>query len=165
MTIKINPYDKTSIENAIKAVENYKKDFTQKLNMFVRRLAEVGVDVAEVVFANAEYDGNNDVVVTMTHSGGRAAVIAYGETVGFIEFGTGINNPEWNDNGMDFTPPAHGTYGKGHGAWPKGWFFNPSDGSPAQRTLGNPPAEAMRGARDEMISRAVQIAREVWRNA
>lgn len=162
MKITINPYDKNSINTAIKQLKQYKKDFLAKEALFVKRLAEIGVSVASTGFALADYDGNNDVQVIMSQSGANAKVIAFGETVGFIEFGTGIRNPEWDNSGMEYTPPQHGTYGKGHGARPKGWYFKPGDGA-VQHTYGNPPAEAMRTARDVMVGRVAQIAREVWR--
>ena len=95
-------------------------------------------------------------------SGNKAVIIAEGETVGFIEFGTGIRNPEWDNSGMDYTPPKHGTYGKKRGARPHGWYFKPGEGA-VQHTYGNPPAEAMRTARDVMIERIARIAREVFR--
>ena len=63
---------------------------------------------------------------------------------------------------MDYTPPKHETYGKGHGKRPKGWYFSPGTGA-VQHTMGNPPAEAMRTARDVMIEKVTQIAREVWK--
>lgn len=164
MKIKINPFDKNSITEAIKQLEQYKKDFLAKEQIFIKRLAEIGVSVASAGFSMADYDGTNDVVVTMEHGGNRAKVIALGETVGFIEFGTGIKFPEWDNSGMEYTPPKHGTYGKGHGARPNGWYFKPngSEGA-AQHTYGNPPAEAMRTARDVMVEKVIQIAREVWR--
>ena len=162
MKIRVNPFDKASIDAAIKQVQEYKKDFLAKEEIFVKRLAEIGVSVASTGFATADYDGENDVQVTMTHSGTTATVIAYGETVGFIEFGTGVKFPEWDNTGMEYTPPKHGTYGKGYGARPKGWFFKQGEGA-AQHTYGNHPAEAMRTARDVMIERVTQIAREVWR--
>lgn len=161
MKITINPLDKNSVAEAIKQVKQYKKDFLAKEKIFVKRLAEIGVSVASAGFATADYDGINDVQVTMTQRGTRAVVTAFGETVGFIEFGTGVKYPEWDNTGMDYTPPKHGTYGKGQGARPKGWFFTQGIGA-AQHTYGNPPAEAMRTARDVMIERVTQIAREVW---
>ena len=162
MKIKINPFDKKSITEALNQLKAYKKDFLAKEELFVKRLAEIGVSVASTGFALADYDGINDVQVVMTQSGSKATVIAYGETVGFIEFGTGIRNPEWDSSGMEYIPPKHGTYGKRHGARPNGWYFKPGEGA-AQHTYGNPPAEAMRTARDVMIERVIQIAREVWR--
>ena len=162
MKIKVNPFDKSSIDSAIKQLQEYKKDFLAKEQIFVKRLAEIGVSVASTGFAVADYDGTNDVTVRLEWNGNKATVIAEGESVGFIEFGTGITNPEWDNSGMDYTPPKHGTYGKGHGARPKGWYFTPGLGT-VQHTMGNLPAEAMRTARDVMIEKVTQIAREVWR--
>lgn len=163
MKITINPFDSKSIAEAIKRLEQYKKDFRTKEELFIRRLAEIGVSVASVGFATADYDGVNDVQVTMTQNGASATVTAFGETVGFIEFGTGVKFPEWDSSEMEYTPPEHGTYGKGQGANPRGWYFKQSDGAKARHTYGNPPAEAMRTARDVMIEKVMQIAREVWK--
>lgn len=162
MIITIDPFDKQSITKAIKQLEQYKKDFLAKEELFVKRLAEIGLSVASTGFALADYDGINDVQVTMTQEGSTAVILAQGETVGFIEFGTGIRNPEWDNTDMEYTPPEHGTYGKGQGARPHGWYFKIADGV-ARHTYGNPPAEAMRTARDVMIEKVTQIAREVWR--
>ncbi len=162
MKIVIDPFKKESINAAIKQIQQYEKEFKAKETEFIRRLKELGVSVATAGFAMADYDGVNDVLIAETQSGNRAAVIAYGETVGFIEFGTGVRYPEWNSSGTDYTPPKHGTYGKGKGANPKGWWFSTSPGS-AQHTYGNPPAEAMLEARNSMVEQVVQIAREVWK--
>lgn len=158
MRIVIDPFDKKSIDKAIKMVNQYKKDFEVKEQEFVRRLAEIGVGVARSGFSLADYDGVNDVSVSMEKTPTGYVVVASGETVGFIEFGTGVKYPEWDNSGMEYTPPAHGTYGKGLGKNPHGWWF-----APGRHTYGNPPAEAMLTARNEMIERVTQIAREVWR--
>ena len=151
MKIIIDPFDKKSISAAIKKLEQYQKDFSIKENEFIRRLKEIGVSVARTGFEMAEYDGTNDVLIAETQNGTRAAVIAYGETVGFIEFGTGVKFPEYDSSSAEFTPPKHGTYGQGKGANPKGWFFKQSEGAAARHTYGNPPAEAMLAARDVMV--------------
>lgn len=162
MRITINPFDVKSINKAIKQLEQYQKDFAAKEELFIKRLAEIGVSVASTGFATADYDGVNDVQVTMTQSGTSASVIAFGESVGFIEFGTGVRNPEWDNTGMEHTPPEHGSYGKGQGARPKGWYFKPGEGA-VQHTYGNYPAEAMKTSRDVIVEKVIQIAREVWR--
>jgi hypothetical protein len=163
MKIVIDPLDSKSISEAIKQIKQYKRDFEAKEKEFVRRLAELGVSVASTGFSMADYDGINDVQVTMTASGGSAVVTAFGEAVGFIEFGTGVKYPEWDASGMEYAPPKHGTYGKGRGKNPHGWYFKQNDGASARHTYGNPPAEAMRTARDVMVERVIQIAREVWK--
>lgn len=166
MRLKINPFDPASIAAAVKAVEEYERDFRQKVEEFTRRLAEIGVRVATDGFATADVEGVNDVTVELMQTGNRASVIANGSVVGFIEFGTGIRNPEWVDNGnvsgAAYTPPKHGTYGKGKGANPKGWYFTGLSGA-SQHTYGHGPAYAMLTARDEMVDRITQIAREVWK--
>lgn len=163
MRIRVNPFDKRSVENAIKQLEQYERDFEVKKAEFARRLAEIGVRVASAGFSTADYDGDNDVVVSLIQTQNGATVVASGETVGFIEFGTGVKNPEWDNAGMEYTPPKHGTYGKGKGKNPNGWYFTQSPGARATHTYGNHPAEAMRTARDEMVEQAIRIAREVWR--
>jgi hypothetical protein len=163
MRIVINPFDQKSIAAALKQVQQYKKDFAVKEKEFVRRLAEIGVRVAQSGFSTADYDGVNDVSVSMVQTGSGYSVVASGETVGFIEFGTGVKHPEWDNTNMDYTPPKHGTYGKGQGKNPHGWWFKQNEGGKATHTYGNPPADAMRTARDEMVARVTQIAREVWK--
>ena len=162
MKIVVNPFDKQSVEDAIRMVEQYKKDFLVKEQEFIRRLAEIGVRVAQAGFSTADYDGINDVVVSMEKTVTGYNVVASGKTVGFIEFGTGVKNPEWDNTGMDYTPPRHGTYGKGHGNNPHGWWFKQNDGGKATHTYGNRPAEAMLTARNQMIEKVTAIAREVW---
>ena len=163
MKIVIDPFDKKSINEAIKQLDAYKKDFLKKEKLFLERLADLGVSVATTGFEQAEYDGVKDVQVSMERNGSKATVYAYGETVGFIEFGTGIKNPEYNSAGLEYTPPKHGTYGKGKGAQPWGWWFTPADGGKGVHTYGNKPAEAMLRARNEMIENVTRIAKEVWR--
>ena len=163
MKITVNPFDKESIDNAIRLIEQYKKDFETKKDEFLRRLAAIGVRVAQSGFSTADYDGENDVVVSMERTSSGYSVVASGKTVGFIEFGTGVKHPEWDNTGMDYTPPKHGTYGKGLGKNSHGWWFKQNDGGKATHTYGNTPAEAMRTARDEMVENVIRIAREVWR--
>ena len=162
MKIVINPFDPKSVSDALEQVQQFKKEFLEKEQQFVRRLSEIGVRVSQAGFATADYDGVNDVVVSLVQTGNGYSVVASGKAVGFIEFGTGVKYPEWDNTGMDYTPPAHGTYGKKLGANPHGWWFNPNEGGRAMHTYGNVPAEAMRTARDEMVEKVTQIAREVW---
>ena len=163
MKIVVNPYDIKSINKALKQIEVYRLEFELKEQEFVRRLAEIGVSVATTGFALADYDGTKDVVVSMNQTGTQATVVASGQTVGFIEFGTGVRYPEWSGEAVSYTPPEHGTYGKGKGASPHGWWFTAGGGGASQHTYGNMPAEAMLTARDRMIEKVIQVAREVWK--
>lgn len=162
MRITIDPFNVESIKSAERELKKYDREFMRKMRTFMYKLAEIGVHVAITGFENATYDGKKDVVVKMIPTNDGYSVVASGRTVGFIEFGTGIKYPEWDNSGMTYTPPPHGSYGKGLGGRrdengePLGWFYA------NKYTFGNPPAEAMRTARDEMVEKVMQIAREVW---
>lgn len=170
--ITINPFDKKSIDDAIKQLQKIKEEIPQKEAELVRRVAELGLNVARVKFFTALYAGTNDVVCRVDQSGTTAYLIAEGEAVGFIEFGTGIRHPE-HPGFEDYTPPKHGTYGKGKGANPgwwdyygdpgnKGHVISDKNGKTKVRTSGNDPAMAMYDAIVSMSEQIIQIAREVW---
>lgn len=167
MKVVINPFDTKSISKAQRTLRQYKKDFEKKLEEFTRRLAEIGVTVAGGIYSVVDYDGEHDVSVYLEKTDSGYTVIAAGRTVGFLEFGTGINNPEWVDNNnvsnKPYTPPPHGSYGDGHGKQPYGWWFKSQDYGVVMHTYGHPPAEAMLTARNEMVANVARIAREVWR--
>ena len=163
MKIVINPLDKKSITAAIKQLERYEKEFREKEEEFIRRLKEIGISAAQTGFALADYDGINDVLIAETQNGPRAAIIAYGQAVGFIEFGTGVKFREYDSSTTEFTPPPHGSYGEGKGANPKGWYYSPNEGAAGRHTYGNIPAEAMLTARDVMVERVIRVAHEVWK--
>lgn len=163
MKIVLNPLDPKSVSEALKLVRKYKKDFLEKEQEFVRRLAEIGVRVAGEVYSTADPDGEHQLSVHFEKNGNGYVVRAEGDTIGFLEFGTGIKNREWDNTGMEYTPPAHGTYGKGHGKQPYGWWFNSQEYGVTMHTYGNPPAEGMLSARNEIVQQVTQIAREVWK--
>lgn len=159
MKIKINPYDKKSIEEARKLVETYRYSLEMKKVEIVKRLAEIGLEVASVGFSLADYDGVNDISVTVNLAGDKATVSAAGQAVCFIEFGAGV---KYGYGYPDSDRPAEmagiGEYGKGKGSSEKGWFYGNHEHS-----YGNPPAMAMLTARDTVIEQITQIAREVFR--
>lgn len=164
MRITINPFDKKSIAKAEKLIRQYKKDFEVKEREFCRRLAEIGVSVASAGFSTADYDGVNDVMVTMEKTATGYNVVASGSVVGFLEFGVGRpeRNPEYDSSEINYTPPPRGSYGKHQGLNPQGWWFTPSPGAKAIHSYGNPPASAMLTARGVMIEQVTSIAREVF---
>ena len=162
MRIVIDPFDSKSVSNALKQIRKYQRDFQKKEKEFCRRLAEIGVRLAGGIYAAADPDGEHAVSVYLQETSNGYNVIAEGATVGFLEFGTGVRNREWGGDHLDYTPPPHGSYGKGHGKQPYGWWFKSQDYGVTMHTYGNPPAEGMLTARDEMVQKIMQIAREVW---
>lgn len=94
-----------------------------KVREFMEELAQIGVRVATIRFAEAEYDGDNDVKVHSPEwvDDNTLQIVAEGQSILFIEFGTGIYNPvqhpRANDLGM-----IRGGYGKGNGMR-RGWVY------------------------------------------
>ncbi len=54
MKIRVNPFDKKSVDDAIKRLQQYEKEFAVKEAEFARKLAEIGVNVASSGFATAD---------------------------------------------------------------------------------------------------------------
>lgn len=168
--IVIDICDGASIDAAIeklnRAAEQIRADMCDK---FCRRLAEIGVDVANVTYAAAPYAGAKDISVRLEPRTDGYAIVATGGTLGFVEFGTGIEFPLGEYAGQVGAPP-HGTYGQKRGAKPP-WLYkgasgelgSPSSSRPGLNwTRGNPPANAFPRAVEEIRAQIENIAREVF---
>lgn len=159
-TIEIELSEK-SIAEAIKELRNYAQWVEQKTEELRMRLATLGASVASIQFSRAIYNGSNDVSVRVDTKGNTATIYAEGESVAFIEFGSGIKygygHPDATKFGFGPGTWSDGPDGKGHWDNPKGWYFGSG-----QHSYGNPPAMAMVSARDTMLEQLTEIAREVF---
>lgn len=141
------------LDEAIKHFQSLNESLLNKTSTLVAHLIQAGYEVADYRFGMAQYDGINDVVLSLSFSGNTATLTASGQSVLFIEFGTGIvfttENPKATELGF-----MRGTYGKGQGS-NLNWIYvgNPGtngtvlretlDGETVVKTRGNPPANAM----------------------
>jgi hypothetical protein len=157
--IVVNGLSKENIDTAIKEVQQYKQWLLEKENELRVRLASLGATVASIQFSRAIYSGVNDVSVRVDNTGSVAVIYAEGESVGFIEFGSGDRYGHRHPQAGEFGV-GPGTYPEGKGNWnkPKGWWFGES-----QHTYGNPPAMAMYRAVQAMEEQITMIVREVFR--
>jgi hypothetical protein len=123
----------------------------------------LGATVASIQFSRAIYNGSKDVTVRVDDTGSKAVIYAEGESVAFIEFGSGIKygygHPMAAELGMGPGTWSDGPEGKGHWDNEKGWWYGDS-----QHTYGNPPAMAMYKAVQEITENITTIAREVFAN-
>lgn len=171
MKIKVRLSD-AGLRDAERQIQEYKATLNKKAQEFAKVLADKGLDVAKIRFANAEYAGSNDVSCRVEQNGNTCTIIAEGKSVAFIEFGTGIHH---NGYGGELPPGvgAHGSYGKGQGANRRWYYYGESGnaGTPVKQvdgkgqlnyTDGNEPAMAMWGAVEEMASQVEATWREVW---
>lgn len=153
-------------------------DALLKLNALEKRLKTAETDIAQKLavigrnealprFSEAEmyYSGeNNGVTVTVQTTGNGANLVAMGDNVAFLEFGTGV----YYNSGDPYPgerPPGVvgiGMYGIGYGkhkAW--GYYATPGDKKSLVITHGNPASAAMYHAKVKMEESAVKTAKEV----
>ena len=156
--------DTKSIQSAIDEVKRIQEWIAKKTAEFNKRLAEVGRDVAERGFSQAQYSGVNDVVVEAVPTDKGWSIRASGKAVMFLEFGAGrIANPTEPHPNRPSEIADIGQFGKGQGEKRGqhgqliGWFYG--DG---EYTEGNPATLAMWNAEEEIKQRVKEIAKEVF---
>lgn len=170
MKIKVRLSD-AGLRDAERQIQEYKTTLNKKAQEFAKALADKGLDVAKVRFANAEYAGSNDVSCHVEQNGNTCTIVAEGKAVAFIEFGTGVAHSAYGGE-LPAGVGEHGTYGKGNGKRDH-WSYYGDPGNDANTvmyknkgtlvvTSGNEPAMAMWGAVEEMASQVEATWREVW---
>ena len=159
-----------SINKAILELEQYARDFQEKVDTYRKRIAEEIAGIASLNFGSAVIDDRirggsrkPDVQVSVSDSGDISVVVADGEDAIWCEFGAGVyhngsagSSPNPYGKELGFTI---GNYGKGYGkrsAW--GYY---EDGE-LIITRGTPASMPMYNAVQEVTKKAIDIAREVW---
>lgn len=166
MNISINGLDST-----ISHMKMLNDNLLNKTSTLVAHLIKAGYEVADYRFGIAQYDGTNDVSLSMSFSGNTATLTASGQAVLFIEFGSGMTFTEQNPKAIELGF-IRGKYGKGNGSKPS-WVYVGEQGSNGHflretkdeqavvRTNGNPPANAMyeasKTARQKLISEVKEV--------
>lgn len=159
-----------SIDDAIKQVQEFRQRFLRHMEELCKRLAEEGMEVMELEYGRALYAGINDIEVSVDAQGESAYIIAKGERVAFIEFGTGVRYAE-SPHGAKAGIPPRGSYGKHKGATGKPWIYKGEPGNLGSKvkgkpgyywSIGNPAASAIPAAMIYMQNRIMDIAREVF---
>jgi hypothetical protein len=151
-----------SIDNAITELKAFRDSLDRKKDKLLEELAHIGVKEASVRFSTAMYDGVNDSSVTLETSNGGYVIKAEGHAVAFIEFGAGV----YHNTGDPYPNPRPdgivgiGEYGKGYGKR-QAWGFKDDSGE-LVITHGNPAAMPLWYASEEMRSKILKIAQEVF---
>lgn len=161
----------SSIENAISELKAFRASLEQKKNKMLEKLADIGLREASIRFTTAMYDGTNDVSVTLEPIANGYRIVANGQAVCFIEFGSGVH---YNPTGPYYplAKPADvvgiGEYGDGKGKR-QTWYYNGDPGTNGEiqengavKTHGNPAAMPMWRASEEMRSKIAKIFKEVF---
>lgn len=183
MLVQIDPRYPDSVDELLKALDKLQTDLEKKCGEVVKRLIDIGYDVANSTYAVAPYAGTFDVTVTKTSvseiSPGvyQGELQANGSSVLFVEFGTGIANsvaPAAEYAMVDTAILPHGGYGKGKGATGKPWVYKGSvssghtpPGTSEIRsgyvsTYGNDATPAMYEARKQIEDDFEKVVKEVF---
>lgn len=177
-TVKFNIDKVDEIRAAAAEIKAYAVWAEKKARDIAEQLSLIGINEASIRFANAMYDGTNDVQVMTEESADGDnyvfKIIASGQVVCFIEFGAGVY---YNTAAYPLPKPegvvgigeygSHkgkqnywGYYGDNPGS--NGWVIQNSKGRSVVITHGNPAAMPMYYATSEMRQRIVAIAKEVF---
>lgn len=168
MTIKIE-LDSNSIDKAIKELQEYKKDITQKLNVFVSELLNQGVEVARARLMSTSGDSTQGVIGFGVNTQGdivSATIELSGADALFIEFGAGI---ALNTGAQH---PKAGEFGFGVGTYPSkhppnkamnpGYWYYREDGE-LIRSIGTQASMPIYYAAETMRNNAIKTASEIFR--
>ena len=164
----------SSIDAAIRKLNDYAKGIEEKTEELKRRLGAAGYLISVEQFGSAVYDGTNDVSVELLDEQNKLVIRASGCTVMFIEFGTGVTFQTYHPKRAELGIGDVGTYGHGLGKLNGGWRYPESHGAGTNgekdpkhpgyiHTYGNPANMPMYNASQEMRQQVLQIAREVFR--
>lgn len=158
ITVPLSVSGVQKLQDELKEYRRWQKEKAKELD---QRLAMLGASVASIGFSRAIYTGKKDATVTVEAMPNGYKVKANGESVLFIEFGSGITygggHPEASEFGM-----GPGTYPDGKGHWddPNGWYLPKEKGG--GHTYGNPPAMPMYEARKQIEQELPRIVKEVF---
>lgn len=164
--------DETGIDEAIRRLEAFKKDFQKKVETYRKRIADEIAKSASLKFGSATMEHTvkgatrkPQVDVFVDERGSVSVVVANGEDAVWCEFGAGVYyngsagsspNPYAKDLGFTI-----GSYGKGYGkrqAW--GYY---DDGGELIITRGTPASMPMYNSAKEVAQMAISIAKEVFK--
>lgn len=161
-----------SIEAAIRELNEYKREFQAKVDLYRKRVAEEIATIAQSTFNRSIVDDvikggtsrKASVTVTVQHGGNISVVVADGEDAVWCEFGAGVYhntpvgsspNPYGSDLGLTI-----GSYGKGYGKG-QAWGYYDESGE-LIITRGTPATMPMYNSAQEVARKAIEIAREVF---
>lgn len=161
--IKININDPTSIDNAITTLRTYSKNLKQATKQIAEELANLGAQVVDGAYSMGdsldavEYD-----VYTKRMPGGYV-IVAEGNSVMFLEFGTGIMTEDYEKSGVGLPPIVPGSYSQTEGmkhfipGEHEYWFYE------RRKYTGTPATKGFYFANKQMQEQAEKIVRKALR--
>lgn len=165
---------KKELDKAIEELKSYKNELNEKIDLFVRKLAEKGVDIAKnkvsvynKIDTGTLQDSINFKAGDVIKDGSVYYVYTDCEYASFVEFGTGVvgeesSYPYTMPDGMDWNY-ASGQHIKTLKDGRVGWFFPTDDGY--RFTEGQASSPFMTETAIELSMQIVEVAKEVFGGA
>ena len=161
--ISINVTDQKSVDDALNDLENYAKTLNDKLKEVLRRLAWIGAETANASYADGYEEGNGGVQVNINELPSGYQIVASGDDVYFLEFGTGVMAGAGYDTSV-IAPPvdissgswSRSEHGTGEFANYGSWHH---DGAKYTLTI---PRKGMYFAAKEIERRVSEVVDEVF---
>lgn len=161
-TITLNPFDPDSIDRAIAELKAYKKSLKDKCIEMIDIMCRTGEKYA-VMRWNAHVDTGLTENSVLGYRNGKTGIIAVGGNAVWIEFGTGVLNAPY-PGPLPEGIVEHGTYGKGNGANPNGWYYYDRERKRVRHTLGHPTDPIMWETARKLEEQAEKFAKAAFGN-
>ena len=160
-TINIELSEK-SIQDAIQQIEEYKRSLQVKTDIFINKMANIGLEVVRAEIETVPDEERGSYYVEDIYEDNGVSIRLTGDKILFIEFGAGIKFAVPQN-------PKAGQFNMGVGTYPDqthafseyGWWYT-DDGGESKHSYGNPAYMPMYMASVEVINRAIDVAREVF---
>lgn len=157
-----------SIQDAINQLKSYQGELKNKNELFVRRLAELGIPVIDqnVMIAQGDSDKNHNTYIKINRFDdyAQATLVCEGSGLLFIEFGAGIHyntpagtSPHPKGEELGYTI---GSYGQGKGKNDSWTYY--SDSGEWVRSYGTEATMPVYKATVEIIQNIRKIGKEVF---
>ena len=157
-----------SIQNAINQLKSYQNELKNKNELFVQRLAELGIPIIDqnIAMAQGDSDKNHNTYIKINRFDdyAQATLVCEGSGLLFIEFGAGIyyngaagSSP--HPKGEDFGYTI-GSYGQGKGK-NESWVYV-ADSGEWVRSYGTEATMPVYKASVEIVQNIRRIAKEVF---
>lgn len=163
MRIRVNLLSEDSVREAIKQIRYYRKEVQRRANEVVSVLARMGTEIVDTQFSIVNEHDPPEVYCLV--NGNSAMIIAEGDNVVFLEFGTGVDvTDKTQELGMETEglPPIYAgswseTMGRGTFARYGWWHYK------GQLYTGTMATQGFYFASKEIREKAVEEAKRIFR--
>ena len=170
-TISIDLNDSSSIGNAVKEIEAYRKELMSKIKLFIETLVQDGVSIASARLGSTVGDSTEGIIGFGVNEDGdivSAIIHLQGADAAFIEFGAGI----YYNNGN--AHPKAAELGLGIGSYPSktppnkainpGYWWYRDEGGNLRFSVGTQASMPLYHAAETMRNNAIMRASEIFRS-